>query len=533
MKKHIQYFIFLIFITSGVAYSQVGNYRVAIEPKQIQGMPGIQSFVWAQWDGYWLIIGGRKDGLHRRQPFASFLASGNNINIYVVHPDNHQIWSTGISSLNTTVQEQIQSTNMEFHQIENKLYIVGGYGYSASLDEHITHPNMTIVDVPNLIQAIINQQNISNYFRQITDQRMAVTGGHLEHMNNQFYLVCGQRFDGLYNPMGPNNGPGFSQKYSNEIRKFILNDNGNTFSIDNYTAIKDTVHLHRRDYNLTPGYHSQQEELIIWSGVFQYGVNLPYLYPVEINGNGYNPAMGFNQYLSHYHSACFALYDSINNTSYTLFFGGISQYYPDANGNLIQDADVPFVKTVSMVKKDASGNYSEHQLPIQMPAYLGAGAEFIPNPELKTTSNGVCKLNSLTADSVLLGYIVGGIRSSAANIFFINDGTQSIADTTITKVWLVNDPFSTTENLVNTQKKNIHIFPNPVKNKFHISIDGKIGEGPFNIQIKNINGSIVETRLIKEWINPVLVETINLKPGTYIIEILSKDQQWIEKLMIH
>ena len=84
-----------------------------------------------------------------------------------------------------------------------------------------------------------------------------------------------------------------------------------------------------------------------------------------------------------------------------------------------------------------------------------------------------------------------GLISPVTNItlsdFFINDGTQIIANKTITKVWLINDPFATNENIDNTQKKTYILFPNSVKNKFQISIDGNMGEGAFTIQIKNIN----------------------------------------------
>ena len=52
---------------------------------------------------------------------------------------------------------------------------------------------------------------------------------------------------------------------------------------------------------------------------------------------------------------------------YTLFFGGIAQYYY-ANGTLTQDNDVPFVTTIGLVEK-RNGNYTEAEMSTEMPGY--------------------------------------------------------------------------------------------------------------------------------------------------------------------
>ncbi|MBL0258280.1 MAG: hypothetical protein IPQ03_12465 [Bacteroidetes bacterium] len=162
------------------------NFQLVIEEDTISGMPGLQSFVHAQVDGKWLLIGGRTDGLHQRQPFASFAVAGNNTNIYVVDPEQKQVWTGSLNGLPTGLVEQLQSTNMEFIQHDDKLYIIGGYGYSATAADHITFPNLTVVDVPKVVQAIMNGTSIASYFKQVTDQRMAVTGGYLGRLATTF-----------------------------------------------------------------------------------------------------------------------------------------------------------------------------------------------------------------------------------------------------------------------------------------------------------------------------------------------------------
>lgn len=51
------------------------NYSMELKPVIIENLPGLHSYAFAQHGGKWLIIGGRKDGLHARTPFDSFPAS--------------------------------------------------------------------------------------------------------------------------------------------------------------------------------------------------------------------------------------------------------------------------------------------------------------------------------------------------------------------------------------------------------------------------------------------------------------------------
>lgn len=143
-----------------------------------------------------MIIGGRKDGLHARQPFNAFPVADSNTDIYVVDIANSKVWSSSINTLPTKLKEQLQSTNMNFHQDEYTLYIIGGYGFSASANDHITYPYLTSINVPELISSIQNNQSILPHFKQIQDNNFAVTGGHLNKLKGLFYLVGGHRFDG-------------------------------------------------------------------------------------------------------------------------------------------------------------------------------------------------------------------------------------------------------------------------------------------------------------------------------------------------
>lgn len=443
------------------------DYSVSLQPVSIPSLPGFHSFTYAQHNGKWLVIGGRRDGLHARQPFASFPESGNNTDIFVIDVNTQQFWSKAIASLPTSLQEQLQSTNMNFFQGADTLYIIGGYAYSATSAGHITYPYLTTVHVSGLMDAVINDQPITSYFKQIQNDLFAVSGGHLENMRDTFYLVGGHRFDGSYNPMG---NPTYTQTYTNKIQKFTVNNSGAQLSYGNYSAITDPVHLHRRDYNLLPQIFPNGEEgFTISSGVFQLNADLPFLYPVDITSGGYTPVTSFNQYLSNYHSAVACMFDSTLNEMHSLFFGGMSRYYY-SNGNLIQDDNVPFVKTISRLTRDSNGNLTEYQLPVEMPALKGASAEFIYNLSLPHYESRIVKLSQIQEDSILVGHILGGLLSPTLNPFSNNQTSTTSPDNSIYEVWLVrNNPTSGMQEIDGSNPYDVTVFPNPTADKFKVN----------------------------------------------------------------
>ncbi|AUC81428.1 T9SS type A sorting domain-containing protein [Lacinutrix sp. Bg11-31] len=474
MMRKINFIILLfclVLTNESIAQDQ---FIVQIEPLTIPNAPNVHSFSWGQTsDGKWIIIGGRTEGLHQRQPFAAFQENDNNKNVYVIDPVTNQTWSTTISTLQASMFEQLQSTNQEFVQRGNTLYVIGGYGFSTTQNDHITYNKLTAIDVDGLANAVINSTSIISFFRQISNTNLAVTGGQLGILNNVFYLCGGQYFEGRYNPTGPGNGPGFIQNYTDEIRTFEINDDGTNLSIINYSAQNDTNNLHRRDYNMSPQiFPNGTEGFTMFSGVFQHTANLPWLNTVDVTASGFTVNNTFNQYLSQYHSAKIPIYDTSNNIMHTLFFGGMSQYKLDTNNNLIQDDNVPFVKTISKVSRFSDGTMSESSLGIEMPTLLGTGAEFIPlNNSSNYLTNEILDINNLQEGITLVGYIFGGIESTQENIFFINDGTQSSASNLAFKVFINKTSLSVDEVTLNPSNiYNLKVYPNPSNGIFYVDV---------------------------------------------------------------
>lgn len=530
----LSFFLLTCIITSN---AQTASFQIAIEPVNIDGLGGVQSFAYGQHDGKWLIIGGRLDGLHRRQPFASFNAAGNNLQLIVIDPVNLKKWSTPLTSLTTNLQEQFSATNMQFHQDGKYLYIAGGYGFSATQDDHTTYGKLAAVDVANTIDAIIHSRPFEKYIRQISDTNFAVTGGHLKKINDTYYLVGGQKFIGRYNPMGPDHGPGFFQQYTDQVRKFKIADDGINIRITHYQAITDALAFHRRDYNVAPQILPNGEQgLMLFSGVFQPAADIPFLNSVTIDNNSYTINHAFAQYYNHYHCAMLPMHSQRNNVMHNVFFGGIAQYY-DSSGVLVQNSDVPFVKTIAAVTRDQAGTLSEYKLPVEMPALLGAGAELILLPSIPQYANEVIKFDEISSDTTLVGHIYGGIASTAPNIFWVNTGKESSASSQLFKVYLVKN-ISAGIGALNTQSNNglqMQVYPNTADGIFSIHFF-LTGNSPVELQIADADGKLIKKELTEGLIagqNTLYKKIKKIKAGSaYWITLKTANTQATQKIII-
>jgi hypothetical protein len=493
-------------------------FTVLLEEVSLDNAIGVHSYSMAVDGSKVLIIGGRTDGLHKRRPFEAFLENDNNKQLIVIDLENKKTYASDLNQLPTALYEQLQSTNQEFEQLGDYLYITGGYGYSATAGDHITYPNLVKIEYEKVIDAVINSQDPSAYFTQINDDKFAVTGGYLHNVNDTFYLVGGQKFTGRYNPMGPDHGPGFTQKYTNEIRIFTLKTSG---EIDYYKAVKDDDHLHRRDYNVVlQQFPNGNIGMTAFTGVFQYDDDIPWLNVVDINGENYNVVSGFEQKLSQYHSAHLPIYDSTQNAMHTFFFGGMAQFtYQDEV--LVEDTDVPFVKTISAVTRDKDGKLSEYKMG-EMPGFLGSGAEFIP-VENGFYSNEMLQVDRLNNQKTLVGYIYGGIESDEENIFFTFDVDKlSRASTKLFAVYVDFDPNSVEP--LNTASNNLdfELYPNPAENKLYLefgasSIDETV------VEIYDETGRIVLTDSTDEI--DIKLNLRKLERGTYLVTVRRGNEQ--------
>jgi len=493
-------------------------FSVHIVPTSINGAPGLHSFAYSQFNGKWMLIGGRKNGLHDSETPFAFDVNYANDSIWVLDVNSNQSWGTAVASLPDSIREPITSTNMEYFQDSATLYLVGGYGWKSSANEFRTFPTLTAVDIPGLQNAVINGTTINPYFRQITDSNLAVTGGELDKMDSTYYLVFGHQFDGHYSTVDTLGY--FVQHYTNAIRKFTIVDDGTHLSINNYQTVSDTANFRRRDFNLAHQiFPNRQEGLTAFGGVFRQFTTLPYLTPIDIMPGSYNVINSFNQNLEQYSTANMPVYDSLYNMMHTIFFGGISLYYIDSSSVMTLDSLVPFVNTVSKITRDSTGALTEYVMPLQMPGLLGANAEFIIVPTINSYHKKIINLNALTGNT-LVGYIVGGINSTLPNIFS-QSPPPSTANNIIFKVYIDKTPTSVAETAIANDIQNFGGYPNPFSKNITLEFILKKA-GHTTVSVYDNKGALL-TQILNKDLKPgsqrLIWNSGNYSAGNYFFRI--------------
>ncbi len=466
MKKIFTLLLLLCCFKFFYAYQ---HFTLRLEPSALTSAPAVHSGAFGQYNNMWFFIGGRKNGLHGFQPPFAFPTNKANDMIYIVDPATDQSWSASTSTLPDNIREPVTSANMEFYLNDSILYMVGGYGWKDSIQNFLTWPTLTAVNMNSLMSAVINSQPIDSLFRQITDSSLAICGAHLAKLDSTYYLVFGHRFDGYYDRSDTTSF--FVQQYSNQIRKFQIADDGTNLSIYNYSAITDTNNFHRRDFNLLPMFDVfRGDGLIAFSGVFRKNADLPFFTPIEIFKDSVVVRNDFNQNLSQYHSAVCALYDSASYLQHDIFFGGMSMYYVDTLTQApVTDSLIPFVRTISDVARDLDLTYHEVDAGIKMPALLGTNAYFFYDQNAPVFRKHFVNLNQL-APHQRVGYVVGGIESPELNISF-TDPSLSFASTRVFEVYVdtVAGPSGLAE--VSNAVLNYMLYPNPAGDKTTIEFE--------------------------------------------------------------
>ena len=283
-----------------------------------------------------------------------------------------------------------------------------------------TYGTLTGLSIKGLIRAVINGGSVAKpaRIRQLSDARVAVTGGSMAALNGRTYLAFGHNFQGGYNGATAS----ISQVYSNEIRSFRIVDNGRSLAIATYRAVRDPVNFRRRDGNLVSFIGpSGQTQLAYLGGVFTPGSSgIGYQAPILIGPNGgIRIDAAYQQYFSQYTTANIPLYDWRTRSMYDIRLGGIS-LYDYSNGQLTEDTELPWIDDVTSLVRARDGSFQEYimsPIPAVTPGSTGnygANATFFINQAVPTFSNRVIKLNRLRGPTVV-GYMFGGIYSTVSN----------------------------------------------------------------------------------------------------------------------
>ncbi len=524
MKK---LFVILAILSTLLVNAQLGSlppFTVQVEKVITNNpLPGVHSFAFAQQGSKWLIIGGRINGMHGTNSNSSFPAEFSNNTVIVIDTANWMTYSTSLSNLPKPIADPLRSTNMQYYQDGNYLYMIGGYGRDSVQNKFVTFPVLTSIKVDSTILAVVNGTPINTFIQQLVDTNLKVCGGELQKLNGKFHLMYGHNFNGRYTDPGT---PLFTQKYTEEIRSFTINQTQNSLSISNYTVLNDTNNFHRRDLNVIPFINPDNgsQALMSYSGVFRKDKNLPFLEPISFDGTQKN-MYSYQQIMNQYTCANLPIYDSISHTMHTLFFGGMSMNdYNQNTSTLTLDTLVPFVDDISCFTIEPNFVMHESIMTTSLPSLLGSNAKLIINNNIAAYSNGVLKLNSIQ-NKTLVGYLFGGIKSDAPN-----NPPNSIANDTLYRIYIT--PL-TNQNVAEIKSiKTYSVSPNPVSETSVISFQLKSAQA-FTLKLFDSNGK--DLGVLEKGYSQG--EKINLKrlplgKGIYFLQLEVKDQSERIKLII-
>lgn len=444
-------------------------------------IPSLHSYVAAEQDGQWVVIAGLTNGLHGFDIDRDLIPDRKeNRDVWVIDPQTKQSWHRTLepsdpgSGLDDAQLLTLIGANAQFEQVDDRLYMVGGYGDDDVNDPESrdTHSNLTEFNLPGLVDwAKGGSGQAADHIRQLEDPLFKVTGGELLEVDGEMLLVFGQDYQGRYR--GFLNG-----EYTKQVRRFTIDGTGDDLAFTSTGSSTPEEHFRRRDLNVFPTIVGEGEGLregvTVLSGVFTEDGGA-WTVPVEIGPDGIpvqadgglDPMNAgdaldgdnsvFKQGMNNYHSAKIGLFSEATGEMHEVLFGGITlqEYLPDdpradASG-FVTDVDLPNTNQISTVVRNADGTYEQHFLG-EFPELFsvdderlrfGSNAEFFANPDLTAYENGVIDLDSLAGETSV-GYIYGGLIANAPHIFFNNPQGLSAASGEVWEVVLTTIPEPTT-----------------------------------------------------------------------------------------
>lgn len=408
------------------AFESGGNNPFSISLNKVNTnyyLPALQSFAEASYNGLWIIIGGQVVGFHgtSNNP-APFMTSFANDSMWVIDPVQGKSYGVPIPA---SYWNTLSSSNAQSYQVGNDLYLCGGYTVTDATQPRFntTSNHFFKINLPNFVSYVQSggkNPAINEVFPiAFSDNFVRVSGGELFIENNHFYLIGGQDYEGAYSL-------GLTGKYTNAIRSFTLQQNGNNWGIGNKDSLVDPVNLHRRDFNIFPYVEADNSvSLMLQGGVFT-TKGLSYNNPIYIKGLAAGtPSItvgSTEQKCNQYTCANIPFMTFPGTEMMYANLGGITymQFDPDSNKLVVGDNGIPmpFSNLVNFIYTDGNTSQEYVQLPPKalLPGYLGSNAAFMPISDfLANGFNNILDINKILIkpnNNIKIGYLYGGILSN-------------------------------------------------------------------------------------------------------------------------
>ena len=259
-------------------------FTLSIEQAEFNLPTGLQAYVSAIYEGKWILLAGRTNGLHGFDNIGNnFPTSFQNTSVFVIDPttgNSHQrsLSESGLSQLRI---DDLSATASESFQKGRLLYVVGGYGFDHVTQTMGTRSTLVEIDLKILLRWVKKGEPDLRYaIRAVTDPYLQVTGGELYQASDSdpFLLIFGQNFIGDYRDSS--NGI-----YVQKVRPFRLNDDGVNISIVPILNPLILPDYRRRDLNVVPIIYHNKPAYVALSGVFTLTTGV-WTVPVTIFANG-------------------------------------------------------------------------------------------------------------------------------------------------------------------------------------------------------------------------------------------------------
>lgn len=400
-------------------------------------LPNIHSIAAAEWQGQWVFLGGRTNGLHGMMGMNAFDPAYENREVWVIDPEAKLSWHKSLedspaSGLNQDVVDSLSAVNTQFYQDASHWLIVGGYGYKRSVADHVTYNSLTVIDLPGLVgwvkeAAGAESSLAADHIEQIRDNYFQVTGGEMERIGDEYQLVFGQNYSGRYRPFADG-------IYTKQVRRFQTDLSGAlAVPADSKMSTAPNDAFRRRDLNVVTilermSANAFTEKAMVLSGVFTPETGV-WTAPVLISSDG-NVVMDdpladstLKQAFQVYHCSKVSLFNRVSSEAHVLLFGGLTVLERNLEtGDFIRDDQVPFTNQCSLVVRDANGQVSQYWLPTRFPDIrlgenelrFGTNAEFFLSRDVPRLHPKVIDLAAIESPTVI-GYILGGIFADAGN----------------------------------------------------------------------------------------------------------------------
>ncbi|MCH9757468.1 MAG: hypothetical protein K0U37_09810 [Gammaproteobacteria bacterium] len=408
---------------------------------------GVHSGAVGLYQGNFIFIAGRTNGLHGFQGEEPFPSEYQNTSIQVFNPETGFTASRSLSDKSSGLtQQQIDTLSVaapQSYQDGTTLYMTGGYGINTATGTFDTKAFLTAINLPGILQWVTEPGNSSHSviknIRQLYNPVFQITGGKMYKLGHITQLIFGQNFTGIYTD-------GSNGVYSEQVRQFEIKEaNGQlAVNIGSPRPAVPNANFRRRDLNAISVMLNKNNRLgfgfVVYSGVFTPDTGI-WTVPVVIGETG-DPVMAdpslagtFKQGMNNYASATAGLYSRKSANMYNLFFGGISYgFYED--GVFKTDPEIPFINQITTIKMDKNGRFTQYLMDSEYPTILatrppnvgnkllfGVGAYFI-GANIPQYSNKVISLDAIRKPTVI-GYIAGGIQSTLPNTITRADSSAS------------------------------------------------------------------------------------------------------------